>query len=470
MSSPSLFAFGSAAATNRPSSQLFSFSAAAPVNNPSTAQPSTGQPTAKRNEGARGTSSSADGKPRTPAPNDPLLSKLEQIGVDSLSNDLEKQFGNQENSDVTFQVGDDVIPAHKWILRVRSTYFETLFASGMRESTTNQIEVKDADAESFKIMLKFLYCGKLPNHIKFGLFAPTVLVLAEKYDVKELKDTCEAVLKKSLTKENAIFRLVLAEVHGCPDLKNLCIKNLAQWKQSMAEDDFAPLEDHPNLLVKILTHKKRHRSGANSNDDNAVVNPPNINGVVVKIERDSPETDDSSYNSPRHNVVDPQCTTPPTKRTRLAVDAVPVAPSNACKSLQLYRGDNTKRTKSVNTNGGQTALAPIYAGMRAILKDHLGPAPLPLMAIPFNDSESDTQVNPPIKSESLPATNHPVPSPQQPWLKCYNCNGYGHMSWSCSLASICFTCKKGGHFARSCPQTICFKCGNFGHKSFNCRN
>ena len=223
-------------------------------------------------------------------------------------------------------------------------------------------------------------------------------------------------------------------------------------------------------FYSFLLFRKRHRSGANSNDDNAVVNPPNINGVVVKIERDSPETDDSSYNSPRHNVVDPQCTTPPTKRTRLAVDAVPVAPSNACKSLQLYRGDNTKRPKSVNTNGGQTALAPIYAGMRAILKDHLGPAPLPLMAIPFNDSESDTRANPPIKSESLPATNHPVPPPQQPWLKCYNCNGYGHMSWSCSLASICFTCKKGGHFARSCPQTMCFKCGNFGHKSFNCRN
>ena len=57
----------------------------------------------------------------------------------SLSDDLAEQFLREETADVWFEIGNDVVPAHKWILVARVEVFEKMSSSGMQEATTNRI-------------------------------------------------------------------------------------------------------------------------------------------------------------------------------------------------------------------------------------------------------------------------------------------------------------------------------------------
>ena len=61
-------------------------------------------------------------------------------------------------------------------------YFQRLFASGMRESASNEIKIEDADADSFNHVLKFIYCAQLPDDLKET--AGDILPIAEKYDIQ----------------------------------------------------------------------------------------------------------------------------------------------------------------------------------------------------------------------------------------------------------------------------------------------
>jgi hypothetical protein len=64
--------------------------------------------------------------------------------------------------DVTFVVNNERIPAHRTILAARSTYFRTMFSSGMKEAQEgNDIIVQDTSPEAFRAMLLYLYTDEL---------------------------------------------------------------------------------------------------------------------------------------------------------------------------------------------------------------------------------------------------------------------------------------------------------------------
>ena len=107
-----------------------------------------------------------------------------------LSDDLANQFGDVKTSDVTFTVGDTIFPAHKWILQARLLYFRSMFSSQMLETATNQVKIDDTDPDSFRRMLMFLYSGRLPRYSP-GV-ASSLLPLADKYGVEDLRDSCAA--------------------------------------------------------------------------------------------------------------------------------------------------------------------------------------------------------------------------------------------------------------------------------------
>jgi len=196
-----------------------------------------------------------------------------------LSADLAKQFGDEATSDVTFIVGDRLFPAHKWILQARVPYFKNMFSSQMLETKTSKVRVKDADSDTFRHMLRFVYCGELPSDM--DSVAEHLLPLADKYGIEQLKVACEASLRRSLDRINAIVTLLVAEFYGCPKLKETCIEKLSDWKEVMDASEFGPLKDYPELLIAILTHKKQPSSanavadaegdGEESNDDSESV-------------------------------------------------------------------------------------------------------------------------------------------------------------------------------------------------------
>ncbi|XP_078573493.1 kelch-like protein 15 [Branchiostoma floridae x Branchiostoma japonicum] len=65
--------------------------------------------------------------------------------------------------DVTVVVGEEEFMAHSTVLAYGSDFFRRLFASGMKESKDNRVDLKDPSitAEGFRPLLNFLYSGEL---------------------------------------------------------------------------------------------------------------------------------------------------------------------------------------------------------------------------------------------------------------------------------------------------------------------
>jgi len=168
----------------------------------------------------------------------------------TLSCNLDHLLQSGDSSDFTFEVDGEEISAHRIILSSRSSYFRGLFNSGMREATMNRMAIEDIDATTFKAVLKFLYCGSVPDDVRSS--AMKYIPVAEKYDIKDLKDAAQFALAESLTPANVIDALVMAEVYDCDILKYRASSLFVKLRKSFSEAELEPLEAHPKLILRCM--------------------------------------------------------------------------------------------------------------------------------------------------------------------------------------------------------------------------
>jgi len=162
--------------------------------------------------------------------------------LSSLSSTMEALFDSGDSSDAIFQVGDVEFPVHKLILSSRYEYFKTLFSSGLKESQTNRVVVEDANADTVKEVLRFVYRGLPPAdlHEKAAEYLP----IADRYGMQGLKSLCSASLKRFISSESALETFALAQLYSCTDLKRAVVKHVDG-------DSFKP---PASLLEKAVDH------------------------------------------------------------------------------------------------------------------------------------------------------------------------------------------------------------------------
>ena len=94
-------------------------------------------------------------------------------------------------TDVEFLVRETTIGAHRSLLSARSPVFAAMFASGMKEAVSGQIQIRDIDPTTFQHFLKFLYTGMVePSSLNRNLFT-----VAERYRVDTLMELCRPSLQ-----------------------------------------------------------------------------------------------------------------------------------------------------------------------------------------------------------------------------------------------------------------------------------
>ena len=241
-------------------------------------------------------------------------------GHSNLSSAYLDLYNSGVNVDVTFKFPDGEIRAHKLILTTRVPYFEKMFASGMKESLTSEIDVPDATRKSFDTFLRFIYGGQLPQEYDVEV----QLAFAQKYDVPGLLPFCLPKLREDLVKtsgfdsnyyptqeklecfgncivkaahimENIKFSavkaaldeellrllrqighfsltgdikktfvllvvdlLVVSHVHDCPNLKSACLDELKRkLSKAMLTDAGEKLKEHPDLLFHVVLQFRR---------------------------------------------------------------------------------------------------------------------------------------------------------------------------------------------------------------------
>ncbi|KAK9283383.1 hypothetical protein L1049_011625 [Liquidambar formosana] len=129
----------------------------------------------------------------------------------------------------------------------------------------DEVVVEDVEPSIFKAMLLFIYSDKLPDvHEVTGstsMCTSTILVqhllaAADRFNLDRLKLLCEAKLCEEVNVNTVATTLALAEQHGCPQLKSICLKfaatpaNLGAVMQSEA---YRYLEEScPSMISELL--------------------------------------------------------------------------------------------------------------------------------------------------------------------------------------------------------------------------
>ena len=146
----------------------------------------------------------------------------------TLSTDLSNILKSGRASDIALYVGPREFKAHKLVLRMRSPYWEALFASPMREADSDSddgIKITDTEPDVFEQLLAWMYTGELAEGaLETQDMAEHCLMGANRYELGGLKLLCEAKLCEGLTVENVATRLVLGEQAEADQLKECCLE------------------------------------------------------------------------------------------------------------------------------------------------------------------------------------------------------------------------------------------------------
>lgn len=174
--------------------------------------------------------------------------EIEEFGRPrSLALDLLGLFDSKTDADVTFSINGKQIKAHKNILKATSQYFKTMFNSGMEESYSKLVPIRDCDPLCFETMLKFLYTDEPPSNL--NEIASDLLPAADRFLLPQLKRHCANALKDCLNEENLKDTLIMAHSFNCIGLKRACFKmmddltRVTEWKE---------LKQHGDLLFEFL--------------------------------------------------------------------------------------------------------------------------------------------------------------------------------------------------------------------------
>jgi BTB/POZ domain-containing protein 9 len=129
----------------------------------------------------------------------PFAAAFQSIGdiqhVANLSEHIGQLYLNEDYSDIELIVDTTTFHAHKVILAVRSEYFRALLYGGMRETSQRRVELVDTNVLAFKMLLRYIYMGRVTlTNLKEDLILD-VLGLAHKYGFAELETATSEYLK-----------------------------------------------------------------------------------------------------------------------------------------------------------------------------------------------------------------------------------------------------------------------------------
>lgn len=171
---------------------------------------------------------------------------------------LTRMYYDKPCADITLNVGNKEFLAHKSILS-RSPVFAAMFLHGMLESKKNVVDIKEVDPEIFEIFLKFLYIGEIDEisitESKNNMLS-NIMDLANIYQVEDLKIKLAEIAARFTNIYNATDHLILADKYDIMDLKNSSMffihQNRTKVKDTSSFKDM--MRTNPELTSELLVY------------------------------------------------------------------------------------------------------------------------------------------------------------------------------------------------------------------------
>ncbi|CAI4222586.1 unnamed protein product [Auanema sp. JU1783] len=140
-----------------------------------------------------------------------------------LSESFESLFNKPEFSDVTLIIDEERFEVHKIVLAARSEYFRALFYGGMKESEYQSITINEKNKAAFRLLMKYIYCGRLTLEGHKEDMVLDVLALAHKYGFPKLQCSISDYLKAVLNTRNLCNIFNISLLFSLKDLTEYCL-------------------------------------------------------------------------------------------------------------------------------------------------------------------------------------------------------------------------------------------------------
>jgi len=126
-----------------------------------------------------------------------------------------------------------------------------MFKSEMEECKQNQVTIEDVDFEVLQEMVNYIYRGK--SH-RIGNLCKDLLIIADKYDLGRLRAMSEKAVCSSLTTDNVVELLILAEMHCLKNLKEKAIRFVSKhMKDVICTTTWQiMIPTHPHIVNEVL--------------------------------------------------------------------------------------------------------------------------------------------------------------------------------------------------------------------------
>lgn len=122
---------------------------------------------------------------------------------------------DEQLCDITFKIGCETFRAHRVVVASVSPYLRAMFTCGMKESTQDEIELRDIEPQAMSALINYAYTGEVlvtVDNVQDLLPAAGILQL------KELKEACCAFLSDHMDTSNCLGIKQFADLHSCPEL------------------------------------------------------------------------------------------------------------------------------------------------------------------------------------------------------------------------------------------------------------
>ena len=168
--------------------------------------------------------------------------------------------------DLTLVAKNGSLKVHKLAIAAASIVFEEALTADSNDasaspssnsptacasSTVEELDLKEYDVTSVRAMVEFIYYGELNDT---DIRIPEVMMLADYYEMKALKFASAQRMYRSLSPENAIEFLAVAEKCNCEELKQLIpafigenvtrVTSTNAWKETF--------KDRSDLVANLL--------------------------------------------------------------------------------------------------------------------------------------------------------------------------------------------------------------------------
>lgn len=156
--------------------------------------------------------------------------------------------------DITFRIGSETFRAHRVVVASVSPYLRAMFTCGMKESSQDEIELRDIEPQAMCALINYAYTGEVLvtiDNVQDLLPAAGILQL------RELKEACCAFLSDHMDTSNCLGIKQFADLHSCPELLKKANRFIVRkFMDITSHEEFLQL---PQLVLKeILENNHLH--------------------------------------------------------------------------------------------------------------------------------------------------------------------------------------------------------------------